>query len=192
MSVTATLRDAVRGPGAGWRLAGAALLATTVVAQHPHQLFNRVRTRDPLSVVPNWRFFAPHPAVHDSHLLYRTLSADEETSEWVQLSLTPDRTVQQMVWFPDRRLGKAVFDVGDEILRNIGEGFGVMTRLPSYRTLVAYLRREIREADDSARVKGFQFAFARSTGYDMSEEPEMMFISPYTPMDPDARPSRAG
>lgn len=190
MNVTGTLRDAVRGPGAAWRLAGAALLATTIAAQHPHPLFNRVRMKDPLSIVPNWRFFAPHPAVHDSHLLYRTLSVEEETSEWIQLSLAPDRTLQHMVWFPDRRLGKAIFDVGDEILRNIGEGFPVVTRLPSYRTLGNYLRREIRETSDGTRVKGFQFAFARSTGYDMQEEAEMMFISPYTSMDPDTRPSQ--
>ncbi|SCK35439.1 hypothetical protein H181DRAFT_02924 [Streptomyces sp. WMMB 714] len=192
MSLAATLRDAVRGPGAGWRLAGAALIATTVAAQHPHQLFNRIRTRDPLSVVPNWRFFAPHPAIHDSHLLYRTLSADDETSDWTQLSLTPDRTVQHAIWFPDRRLGKAIFDVGDEILRNLPEGFPVVTKLPSYRTLVNYLRREIRESAEGTRAKGFQFAFARSTGYDMSEEPEMMFISPYTPMDPVPSHVRAG
>ncbi len=145
-----------------------------------------------MSAVPNWRFFAPHPAVHDFHLLYRTLSADDETPEWTRLSLTPDRTVQHAIWFPGHRLGKAIFDVGDEILRHQSEGFAVLTKLPSYRILVDCLRREIRESAESPQPKGFRFAFARSTGYDMSEEPEMMFISPYTPMDPVPSHVRAG
>ncbi|MFC4493859.1 hypothetical protein ACFPA8_06890 [Streptomyces ovatisporus] len=191
MSITTTLRKAVQGPGAGWRLAGAAMLATTVIAQHPNKLFDRMRSRDALSVVPNWRFFAPNPGVHDSHLLYRTLSVDDETSEWIQLPLNPERTLLQAFWFPDRRLGKSIFDVGDELVRFLQEGFQMLTKLPSYRTLVGYLRREIRESGDGGRVKGFQFAFARSTGYDMSEEPEMMFISPYTPMDPVPSPALA-
>lgn len=185
MSVTTTLKDAVQGRGAAWRLAGAAMIATTVLAQHPNPLFDRMRSRDPLSLVPNWRFFAPNPGVHDSHLLYRTLSVDEETSEWIQLPLHQERSARQMIWFPKRRLGKSIFDVGDELVRHLGEGFQVLTTLPSYNVLVGYLRREIRESQDAGRVKGFQFAFARSTGYDMSEEPEMMFISPYTPMEPE-------
>jgi hypothetical protein len=185
VSITTTLRNAVQGPGAGWRLAGAAMLATTVLSQHPNPLFDRMRSRDALSLVPNWRFFAPNPGIHDSHLLYRTLSAGDETSEWLQLPLHQKRTVWQAVWFPDRRLGKSIFDVGDELLRHLGEGLPVLTTLPSYRVLVGYLRREIRESQDAGSVKGFQFAFARSTGYDMSEEPEMMFISPYTPIDPE-------
>ncbi|MFI9581321.1 hypothetical protein ACIHCQ_05645 [Streptomyces sp. NPDC052236] len=181
MKAVDILRDAVRGPGAGWRIAGAAALTATVVAQHPSDLFDRVRRRDALHAIPNWRFFAPNPAVHDSNLLYRTLSRAGETSEWTELSLVPNRTVQHMVWFPDRRVGKAIFDIGDEILRFIDKGFETVQRLPSYRLLVNHLRREIRESGRND-AKGFQFAYVRTSGYDPGEETEMLFVSPYTPM----------
>ncbi|MER8071650.1 hypothetical protein ABTZ59_25465 [Streptomyces sp. NPDC094034] len=191
MKIADTLRDALRGPGAGWRIAGAAVLTATVAAQHPNDLFDRIRTRDAVYLIPNWRFFAPNPAVHDSNLLYRTLSSDDDTSPWTEISLAPDRTVRHMIWFPDRRAGKAIFDAGDEILRYINRGFSVAQRLPSYRLLENYLRREIRESEGGHAIKGFQFAFARTAGYDTKEEAEMLFISPYTPMVPPTRPTPA-
>ncbi|MER6914400.1 hypothetical protein ABT354_22245 [Streptomyces sp. NPDC000594] len=193
-SPMAVLRDAVRGPGAGWRIAAAAALTVTVAAQHPGDLFGRIREKDPLALIPNWRFFAPNPSVHDSEFCYRTLSEQGETSPWTALSLVPERTLRHMVWFPDRRVGKAVFDVGSDIVRVIAQGFPAAERLPSYRLLVGFLRRRIHEAGGGTtgdRVKGFQFAYARTAGYDTSEEAEWLFISPYIPMDPTGAAARA-
>ena len=58
MNITAHLREALTGPGAVTRLAGAALLVTTLAAQHPNPAFERAREKDLFSLVPNWKFFA--------------------------------------------------------------------------------------------------------------------------------------
>lgn len=53
----------------------------------------------------------------------------------------------------------------------------------------AYLREWV-HAEATDDTKGFQFALARATGYDTATTPEMIFVSPYTPMDPAPVPTR--
>ncbi|MFF8842427.1 hypothetical protein ACF08N_06785 [Streptomyces sp. NPDC015127] len=173
------------GRGAGWRLAGAAMLVGTLAAQHPNPMFNRLQLKDTFSVLPNWRFFAPTPAMHDYHFLYRTLDADGTTSPWRGVDVIEGRKPWQIAWFPTRRPEKAVFDICSEILHVIDKGFAVVTRTSAYRTLTEYLRATVDAQGDAARtVRGFQFALARATGYDRSGDPEMVFVSPYTPYAP--------
>ncbi|MFD8086123.1 hypothetical protein ACFV4F_31005 [Kitasatospora sp. NPDC059722] len=177
-----------KGKGAAWRIAGAAMLLGTLATQHPHPAFNRLQLKDTFSLLPNWRFFAPTPAMHDYHFLYRTLGADGTTSPWEGLDVIEGRKPWQIAWFPTRRPEKAVFDICSEILHVIDKGFAVVTRTSAYRTLTEYLRATIHERGDAADVRGFQFALARATGYDRTQDPEMVFVSPYTPLDPaDAR-----
>ncbi|MFR9676221.1 hypothetical protein [Streptomyces sp. TR06-5] len=171
------------GPGSTTRIAGAVLLAATIAAQHPNRAFNRMQRKDTFSLLPNWRFFAPTPAMHDYHLLYRTLGHDGETSRWRAVEIITGRKLHQILWFPTRRPEKACFDVCGEILQFIDRGFPVATRTPAYRVLVAYLRRRIRE-DGADDARGFQFTLVRAAGYDTSEKPETLFVSPLTPMDP--------
>ncbi|MGW1974339.1 hypothetical protein [Streptomyces sp. NPDC001889] len=187
MTVTGILKDAVRGPGAGWRVAGAAALALTAVSQHPDELFGRSRRKDHLGTIPNWRFFAPHPSVHDSELIHRTLSHTGETSAWSVVPPVRDRKARQVAWYPDRRVPKAVFDLGSDILRVVDKGFSTVRERPSYRVLVDFLRREIRESGGGEDVKGFQFALVSSAGYDLDEKAEWQFISPYTSALPRTR-----
>ncbi|MFE3329564.1 hypothetical protein [Streptomyces sp. NPDC059176] len=175
------------GESAGWRIAGAAMLVGTLATQHPHQMFNRLQLKDTFSVLPNWRFFAPTPAMHDYHFLYRTLSTDSTTSLWQGIDVIEGRKPWQIAWFPTRRPEKAVFDICSEILHVIDKGFGVVTRTPAYRTLTEHLRTTITaQGGTTDTVKGFQFALARATGYDKSHDPEMVFVSPYTLLGPNA------
>jgi hypothetical protein len=175
------------GKGAAWRLAGAAMLVSTIATQHPNPMFNRLQLKDTFSVLPNWRFFAPTPAMHDYHFLFRTLGTDGTTSRWQGIDVIAGRKPWQIAWFPTRRPEKAIFDMCSEILHVIDKGFDVVTRTSAYRTLTEYLRATIDGQGDSARtVRGFQFALARATGYDKSHDPEMVFVSPYTPLDPHA------
>lgn len=185
----APLRKVFTGEGAGWRIAGAAMLVSTLATQHPNQMFNRLQLKDTFSVLPNWRFFAPTPAMHDYHFLYRTLGTDGTTSLWQGVDVIEGRKPWQIAWFPTRRPEKAVFDICSEILHVIDKGFGVVTRTSAYRTLTAYLRATIREqqereggAGGADTIRGFQFALARATGYDKDHDPEMVFVSPYTPL----------
>jgi hypothetical protein len=178
------------GPGNVTRVAGAVLLAATLAGQHPSRVFNRIQLKDTLSILPNWRFFAPTPAMHDYHLLYRTLSHDGVSSRWKSVDIITGRKPQQILWFPSRRPEKACFDVCSDILHYVDKGFPVVVRTPGYRVLTAYLRRRVEE-DGNGDAQGFQFTLVRAAGYDTSEDPETIFVSPLCPMRPDASPGTA-
>ncbi|GAA1176027.1 hypothetical protein [Nesterenkonia xinjiangensis] len=184
MNVAAQCRALFTGRGAAARIAGSALLVATVATQHPNPVFNRLQLRDHFSVLPNWKFFAPNPATHDYHYLFRTLDVDGETSRWQSIELIADRRMHQAFWFATRRGEKAVFDVCSEILQRMDKGFEVIKVTASYRLLVNFIRREIAErSDDLGRIKGFQISMVRASGHDPDEEPEILFVSPYVGMD---------
>lgn len=183
MSVAAFLKEALTGPGAVTRLAGAALLVTTLAAQHPNPAFERAREKDLFSLVPNWKFFAPNPATHDYHYLYRTLDESHETSPWIELDLIQNRRMIQAFWFSSRRTEKAVFDICTAIIKNIAKGSDP-TGTPPFRVLSEFIRRQIREAPNVADVRGFQFAVVRAAGHDDSEDPEVLYVSTYQAMTP--------
>ncbi|MET9760097.1 hypothetical protein ABZ016_13740 [Streptomyces sp. NPDC006372] len=183
------VKNVFSGPGAAARISGAAMLVGTLAAQHPNPTFNRLQLKDTFSLLPNWRFFAPEPATHDYHFFYRTLNTAGEASPWQAVDVIEGRRFRQIAWFPSRRAEKAVFDICSEMLQLLDKGFSTVVRTPGYRVIVGHLRARI--ADETAGdVKGFQFALARATGYDTSTTPEMIFVSPYTPMNPAAASSR--
>ncbi|MFF8958057.1 hypothetical protein [Streptomyces sp. NPDC014894] len=169
-------------------LAGLALVGT-VCTQHPLPTFSRVVKLDVFSTLfPNWRFFAPTPAQHDLQFYCRTLNEAGETSDWSPVEVIAGRRAHQIVWFPERRAEKAVFDLGTEVMRHLDKGFQTARGLPGYRMLTAYFRAGI-ERSGAPGVKGFQFTLVRNAGYDDSEEPEIIFVSPYTPMRTTSAPA---
>lgn len=179
---------AFTGPGGLTRAAAAAVLLGTLSAQHPNPLFNRAQKIDIFSALfPNWRFFAPTPAQHDYHILYRTLNEDGETSSWRMVDVIVGRKLPQIFWFPGRRPEKAIFDIVTELITQLDKGFSAMMKLPSYRMLCAFLRHRIQENGEGEGVKGFQFTLVRATGFE-ENDPEVIFVSPYTPMAPGNRP----
>lgn len=184
MTARSPLRS-LTGEGAVWRVAGAAMLLLTLAGQHPLQQFSRVRRRDICSLLPNWRFFAPDPAMCDYHLLYRTVGADGTPSPWHDASGIEERRPLHILWFPTRRVDKAVFDACHDILPVLDEGFETAARAPGYRLVTEYLRARILSQGESfPEADGFQFAMATSTGYDMRHRPEIYFVSPCIPLDP--------
>ena len=116
------LKNPFTGEGAAWRIAGAAMLVVTVAGQHPFEQFSRFRAKDVLSLVPNWRFFAPNPCMHDSHFLYRTVDAAGNASPWHDGFTTETRKPQHIVWFPTRRADKGVSDACADILPTLEFG----------------------------------------------------------------------
>ncbi|WP_128380537.1 DUF5819 family protein [Streptomyces cavernae] len=180
-------KNVFTGEGATWRIAGAAALLLTLAGQHPHQDCNRVRARDIFSLLPNWRFFAPNPAVYDYHFLYRTVDSDGTASTWTDISGIEDRKPTHLVWFPTRRADKSVFDACQEILQLLDQGFGAAARTPGYRLVTARVRDRIAaRGEETGEARGFQFALASGTGYDLRHKPQLLFVSPYVPLDPHA------
>ncbi|MEN3586391.1 MULTISPECIES: hypothetical protein [unclassified Streptomyces] len=183
MAVT-SVSSVFTGPGGITRLVCSGMLLSTLAAQHPNQMFARVNKLDKTSVLlPNWRFFAPTPAQHDYQFLYRTLSYDRETSPWQMVEVINERRLAQFVWFPGRRAEKAIFDLCQEVLTVLGDGFEVAAHHPAYRMLVEFIRDRVNRSG-APGIKGFQFALARAAGHDPSEEPQIVFVSPYIPLRP--------
>lgn len=186
MSFVSYVKDAFTGPGAVTRLAGAALLVTTLAAQHPNPAFERAREKDLFSLVPNWKFFAPNPATHDYHYLYRTLDVRRKTSPWVELDLIQNRRMTQAFWFSSRRQEKAVFDICTAVIKSIAKGDSPVDT-PPFRVLSEFVRNRIRDASAAGEVRGFQFAVVRAAGHDDSEDPEVLYVSAYQDMSPAPR-----
>ncbi|WP_329339006.1 hypothetical protein OG866_28420 [Streptomyces sp. NBC_00663] len=160
-----------------------AWLTVTLLSQHPHQVFDRFRSYDRLGLlIPNWRFFAPQPARHDFHLLYRTVSRTGEESEWQAASQIIKRAWAHVAWFPGRRQEKAVFDICSEIVALVGARSPKVVEAPGYRLLRNFVRRRLDE-EGVRDISGFQFLVVRYSGHDHSEEPQYSFVSPFVPYD---------
>lgn len=147
----------------------------TATGQHPNQNFDRVRGLDRASVLlPNWRFFAPVPANKDVVLLHR-VRRDGRIGEWQHTHLAPARRFRHVLWFPERRVDKGIFDVVGRFLRTVeqvGVGF---EDSPDYQMLAGFVRRRVL-LDGADGVEAFQFAIARESGY--ADEPlEEIFVS---------------
>jgi hypothetical protein len=171
----------VRGAATWTAAAGfAALFWATVASNGPHQGFDRLRNLDARNnVLPNWRFFAPNPAIHDTHVLYRTLARDGRVTEW-DVALEPGpRVWWNMLVHPGRRNEKAIFDVVESIITAIAAApLEVVEKRTPFRLLRAFVARKVRaDAGDGPLPQGVQIAIVRHTGYDDEGDTEYLMVS---------------
>ena len=104
-------------------------LVATLLSQHPESNLDRIRRLDDRfgnTIIPNWKFFAPNPAVEDVHVLYRLVSEDlSEYSPWEECHTISPRKMSQAFWFPRRRFEKGIFDTHQALvvgLASLGKG----------------------------------------------------------------------
>ncbi|WP_435125388.1 hypothetical protein [Actinacidiphila sp. bgisy144] len=182
-------RPAPGGADAVGALALAALatwFAATVLSQHPRPEFNRLAALDGTgALIPNWRFFAPEPARHDFHVLFRTEEADGRATPWQEGSAITPRRPLHTVWFPNRRREKALYDLCHELVAVMRQFDGDLTQAPAYRMLRNSVARTVAERPGPP-PRGFQFVVARHTGHDPAHDPDYLFVSPYIPFTPAA------
>lgn len=159
---------------AGW-------LVGTLLGQHPNNSFRRVNRVDPTGILlPNWRFFAPNPSTTDYHLLHRVLEADGTHSEWSEtLELSAARGWQHVLWYPDRRRGKAVFDICSVLVRHINDAD--VTRSSSYHKLRDFVSSAAAARHEGPPPLGFQFMLVTHTGFDEEPDPVRIFASALEP-----------
>ncbi|MFE3657199.1 hypothetical protein [Streptomyces sp. NPDC059165] len=158
-------------------------IGATVLSQHPVRTFDRLRRYDRMNVlIPNWRFFAPNPAQHDCHLLYRTLSDTGEASLWKQASSITGRSWTHVVWDPARRREKGFLDLCNDFTNRTNKGLE-LTDSVAYRLMSAFVLRHVRQSDpDWPHITGYQFLIVQSGGYEESEELQYRFTSPFVPV----------
>ena len=160
----------------GWVLA-------TAASQHPQREFDHFGHRDRLGcVIPNWRFFCPEPARHDYHVMHRVLAADGNVSSWEETVRIESRRWRHMVWYPDRRRGKATFDLCSQLGVLLG-GRQDVTQFCSYQLLRNMVARAVADGQTETAVppQGFQFLVGRHTGHDESVEPTYILCSAFEP-----------
>ncbi|MGW7452813.1 hypothetical protein [Streptomyces sp. NPDC054787] len=156
-------------------------LGATTAGQHPHSGFDRVRSHDRSGLfIPNWKFFAPEPAQHDFHVLHRVLTADGTQTPWEETTRITPRASSQLLWFPQRRREKALFDVCAELITLMSKPDLDLTLFPAYRVLRDLVGLTVRDTHGGHEPpQGFQFLIARHTGHDQSHEPDYVFLSPF-------------
>jgi hypothetical protein len=135
------------------------------------------RKVDPTSMaIPNWRFFAPTPARHDYNVLYRERLTDGTVTSWREQEIALARNLRQIMWHPNRRLEKALFDVASELFRlsrDIKDTSRIKLTVP-YLSLLNYVSHKVDHHEGAVEV---QFLIANSCGHDETVEPRMLFLS---------------
>ncbi|HLU45651.1 MAG TPA: hypothetical protein VKZ67_11650 [Natronosporangium sp.] len=178
--VKKTLEIAVPAILAGWFIASA-------LGQHPDRSYDKVRKLDRTNtgiLIPNWRFFAPNPAVDDHHFLYRLATEDRSKhTEWREAySIAPRRFIHAF-WFPGRRIEKAIFDVASTLMNNPGASTPLHeeAKRSAYRLINEFVRQRI---TPEPGYPLFQVMLVRYTGYDHSEDPKYDMVFDYEKVNP--------
>ncbi|MFG3258211.1 hypothetical protein [Streptomyces sp. NPDC048172] len=163
----------------------AAWFLVTVVSQHPDRSYDRLRKYDRTGIlIPNWRFFAPEPAVEDQHFLYRLASEDKTShTEWRSVFEVQPRRAAHAVWFPGRRIEKSIFDVASTLNANPHSTNPMHTeaRKASYGIILDFVRARLTPEPGHPLL---QLMLVRYSGYDHSEDPKYDLISDYEPVNP--------
>jgi len=154
-------------------------LAVTVVCQEPTRKFKKLRNWDSTGAfIPDWRFFAPRPGMHDHHLLVRNELPDGSYTPWQETVEVEPRRWQHFFWYPARRAEKVILDAVVNLtalqpdLKDSKED--VQVSVP-YLTLLNYVTHQVPHHPDGKRV---QFMLVASAGYDdAEEEPTVLFLS---------------
>lgn len=179
MSDVSTARKVISGavPAvfAGW-------FAISVLTQHPDRGYDKLRTLDRTGtgvLIPNWRFFAPRPAVEDQHFLYRLASEDKtKHTPWREVYKIAPRKAAHAFWFPGRRVEKAIFDVASTLLSNPNT-MNPLTRDARQAAHTLILRFVQTRITPEPEYPLFQVMMVRYAGYDHSEEPKYDMIFDY-------------
>lgn len=165
---------------AGWFVA-------TVLSQHPDRSYDKARNLDRTGtgiLIPNWRFFAPNPAVEDQHFLYRLASEDHSRhTEWREVYQIVPRKMAHAFWFPGRRIEKAVFDVASTLVHNPGAMTPLHRRAKesAYQLINDFVRQRL---TPEPGYPLFQVMLVRYAGYDHSEDPKYDMVFDYERVQP--------
>lgn len=158
----------------------------SVLGQHPDRSYDKVRRLDKTGtgiVIPNWRFFAPNPAMEDQHFLYRLATEDKSKhTPWREAYTIQPRKLVHAVWFPGRRIEKAVFDVASTLTHDGGANNPRMSKAKesAQELIYEFIRRRL---DPEPGYPLFQVMLVRYSGYDHSEDPKYDMIFDYAKVE---------
>ena len=98
-------------------------ITMTIFQNTPDPLVPSLKHFSPGWDIPQWRFFAPTPAISNHHIFYRVKgNNDEEWSKWEELSPEVKPTLLSAIWNPSGRYTKANFDITNSLIDMISYG----------------------------------------------------------------------
>ena len=147
-------------------------LAISIFVYVP-SLTKRIRRWDSFGLVPQWNFFAPNPARHDFHLLFRDQLQDGTMTEWTEVASIAQRPNWGIVWNPRKRRNKALFDAVTDLAMHVKDSLPAIELSIPYLTLLNYVSGLPRFA--GARFT--QFLIMRSGSSDQGQKPELFYLS---------------
>lgn len=159
-------------------------ITITAASQHPVGSFDRLRKLDPYSQwIPNWRFFAPNPGIHDVQVAVRMLLTDGSQTKWLSANEIKDRSWTDMFYAPNRRNDKRVSDLMAILVQQFPvESLSVIETQTSYIELRKLALKRVRQSlDEFESIRGYQFALVKDPGYDVDEDIELVFLSRFEP-----------
>jgi hypothetical protein len=150
----------------------AAWLIASVIVYLPG-VGKAIRRRDQFLLIPNWQFFAPTPARHDVHILYQDKYGDDTLTRWTEVVLPGQRSSFNLVWNPDKRARKALFDIEQQLIEHINAGDrGLEVSVP-YLTLLNYISRLPRTTSPPFT----RFTLMRARSYIPADDGQFLHVS---------------
>lgn len=143
---------------------------------------SRIKSRDYLSLIPLWTFFAPTPGTHDHEVLFRDRLVDGRTTAWRQVSAIEVPWLCGL-WNPGKRTKKAHLDLTVFLAQHAilamnskeeGAAKSVFVSLPYIG-----IATRVGSAPRGPLTAQRQFMVAMSNGYQHPVEAEIVFISPF-------------
>lgn len=157
-----------------------AWFSVSVVSQFCQRIGERFPRMTAMGLIPLWTFFAPHPSMHDMHLLYRDRMHDGTVRECGFVSTIEARKWHHAVWNPGKFQNKVFYDLVSSLERQVAETNGdprvVMLTTP-YMVMVNLVMHMPRPADSASR----QFLVVRDKTFGPDREPEIVFLGEFHP-----------
>ena len=149
-------------------------LLVSAVLQIPLERLQRLRAWDLASLIPQWSFFAPHPATGDLHLLYRDRLDSRAWTPWTELNVSAGCAWWNTVWNPQRRRTKAFFDAATLLLREEAQTGPICVKASvPYLLLLSFVTAVPR----AIACRETQFLLMKSTARRDSPAFETLFVS---------------
>ncbi|UFR06812.1 hypothetical protein KBP30_39075 [Streptomyces sp. Go40/10] len=166
-----------------------AWFAVSVAAQFSDRAGDLFPRSKRLGLIPLWTFFAPHPGVHDLHLLYRDRLRTGEVREPSYVPTIDSRRLRHSLWNPEKFRNKVLSDLADSLVEQYshlvkeGRDVRVIMLSTSYLVMANLAMKMPRPAEVVAR----QFILARDKTFEASPAREVVFLSEFHRFDEGGR-----
>jgi hypothetical protein len=155
----------------------------SVAAQFEEGVHDRIPQLSGLGLLPRWAFFAPRPAMDDTHLLYRDRLCCGTFGEWACISTSESRRWFHAVWNPRKFHSKVIDDLMSSLVtqkRQIADKEfderALMLTVP-YIALLHFVMRVPHPEAATAR----QFVVVHNRPYSRETDPAIGFVSEFHP-----------